>query len=156
MNQDRITIEDQLAKEGSWLFQTVGDSMEPLLHNRESSVQITAGNTDLRRYDVVLYKIGSKYILHRIILVREKDYVIVGDHNIWREWGITDSQILGVMTRVIRNGKTITPENRLYQLYVHLWVDFYPIRAVILYAKRLVRGAGSKVKRGIKRMIAKG
>jgi len=150
------TFEDMLEEYGYIVYTNVGVSMMPLLRQRQDVIEIRKkGPERCKKYDVVLYKIGSKYILHRIIQVREKDYVIVGDHNIWREWGITDSQILGVMTRVIRNGKTITPENRLYQLYVHLWVDFYPIRAAILYAKRLVRGAGSKVKRGIKRMIAK-
>ena len=118
------TFEDMLEEYGYIVYTNVGVSMMPLLRQRRDVIEIRKkGPERCKKYDVVLYKIGSKYILHRIIQVREKDYVIVGDHNIWREWGITDSQILGVMTRVIRNGKTITPENRLYQLYVHLWGD---------------------------------
>ena len=98
MNQDKITIEDQLAKEGSWLFQTVGDSMEPLLHNRESTVQIASGNQDLRRYDVVLYKRpAGTYVLHRIRRIRGDRLYICGDNRVGlekipREW------VLGKMT----------------------------------------------------------
>ena len=44
------------------------------------------------------------------------------------------------MTRVIRNGKSIDVNtNRLYRCYVHLWCDFYPLRAAILRGKAWVR-----------------
>ena len=36
------TIEEELARNGHSFFQTVGDSMEPLLHNRKSTVIIQA------------------------------------------------------------------------------------------------------------------
>ena len=152
MNTKTYTFEELLEENGYLVYTNVGTSMMPLLRQRRDLIEIRKkGPERCRKYDVVLYKIGKKYILHRVIKVREKDYVIVGDHNIWREWGITDAQILGVMTRVIRDGKSITPENRLYRLYVHLWVDFYPVRAAILYGKRLVRGIGRRMWRMISR-----
>lgn len=104
-----------------------------------------------KKYDAVLYKCGNRYILHRILKVREKDYVICGDHNIWREYGITDDQILGVMTRVIRDGKSIYPTDWKYKLYVHLWCDFYHVRAAILYTKMLIHSAGRRLKKLIKK-----
>ena len=45
---------------------------------------------------------------------------------------INDDMIIGVMTRVIRNGKVITPDNFLYKVYVHLWCDAYPVRIIVL------------------------
>ena len=144
------TFEEMLEEKGYIVYTNVGTSMMPLLRQRRDIIEIRKkGPERCRKYDAVLYKRGGKYILHRIIKVREKDYVIVGDHCIWREWGITDDQILGVMTRVIRNGKTITPDQFLYRIYVHLWVDFYPIRATILYCKALIRGVLGKVKRSL-------
>ena len=144
------TFEDLLEKQGYIVYSTVGYSMMPLLRQRRDIVEIRPKGPDrCSKYDVVLYKRGNKYILHRILKVRPKDYVIVGDNCIWREYGITDENILGVMTRIIRNGKTVTPDNRWYKLYVHLWCDFYPLRASILYIKRLAWSVLSRVKRRI-------
>ena len=146
------TFEEMLDEKGYIVYTNVGTSMMPLLRQRRDIIEIRKKPPGrCKKYDVVLYKVGGKYILHRIIRVRDKDYIIVGDHNIWREWGITDSQILGVMTRVIRNGKSITPDNLLYRFYVHLWVHLYPLRAAILYGKRLIRGTASRLLRPLRK-----
>lgn len=132
------TFEDVLNTKGYLVYTNVGTSMMPLLRQRRDIIEIRKKGPDrCKKYDTVLYKHGSKYILHRIIKVRPHDYVIAGDHNIHKEYGITDDMILGVMTRVIRDGKSIYPTNWKYRLYVHLWCDFYPVRAVILFCKAL-------------------
>ncbi len=143
-----MTFEETLAKEGVLIYTTTGVSMRPLLRQRLDIVEIRPkGPGRCQKYDVVLYKRHGHYILHRILKVRTRDYVIAGDHNIWREYGITDDQILGVLTRIIRNGKTITPDRFLYRLYAHLWADFFPIRAAILYGRRLIHALPGKMKR---------
>lgn len=96
-----------------------------------------------RKYDAVLYRSGGRYILHRILKVRVQDYVICGDHNWKREYGITDEQIIGVLKAVVRDGKEIPITDWKMRLYVHLWCDLYYIRAGILYGKMLL----GKVKR---------
>ena len=153
-----VTFEEVLAKDGILIYTNVGISMLPLLRQHRDIIEIRRKDPAARckRYDVVLYKRGKKYILHRILKVREKDYVICGDNNIYREYGITDDRILGVMTRVIRNGKYITPDNRWYKLYVHLWCDFYPIRAAILYVRMLISSVLRKILRRLKLIPGKG
>ena len=99
-----------------------------------------------KKYDVVLYKRGDKHILHRIIKVREHDYVILGDNCVGREYGITDDMILGVMTRVVRDGKDVYPTDWRYKLYYHLWVDCYPIRILILKLKTKAWAIAHKLK----------
>ena len=124
--------------------------MLPLLRQRRDIVVIRAKGTErFHKYDVVLYKRGQKYILHRILEVCPDNYVIAGDHNYRKEYDITDKQILGVMTQVVRNGKTIEMDNRGYRLYVHLWCDFYPVRAAILRCKAGVRRVLSRIKHKI-------
>lgn len=144
-----VSFEDLLKKDGYLVYTNVGMSMMPLLRQRRDIIEIRRKNpsTRCKRYDAVLYKRGDKYILHRVLKVRPNDYVICGDHNIWREYGITDAQILGVMTRVIRNGKSIYPTDWNYKLYVHLWCDFYHVRAAILYAIMVFRAVGHQLKR---------
>ena len=143
-----ISFEDLLAKDGYLVYTNVGASMMPLLRERRDIIEIHRKDpgTRCKHYDAVLYKVGDKYILHRVLKVRPNDYVICGDHNIRREYGITDDQILGVMTRVIRDGKSIYPSDWKYKLYVHLWCDFFPIRAAILYGKMVIRAIGRRVK----------
>ena len=146
---ERVSFEAFLASKGYLLYTNIGTSMLPLLRQRRDIIEIHRKDpmTRCKRYDVVLYKRGDRYILHRILKVRPNDYVICGDHNIWREYGITDELILGVMTRVIRDGKPIYPTDWKYKLYVHLWCDFYHVRAAILYAKMVFRAVGQRLKR---------
>lgn len=143
------TFEELLQRDGYLVYTNVGTSMLPLLRQRKDLIEIRKKDPDkrCRKYEAVLYKRGQKYILHRILKVRPRDYVIVGDHCIWPEYGITDNQILGVMTRVIRDGKPINCTDWKYRLYVHLWCDFYPVRAAILYMKMLSRGAARRIRK---------
>ena len=152
-NIEQTTFEELLEKNGYLVYSTVGLSMMPLLRQRRDIVEIRAkGSERFRKYDVVLYKQGSQYVLHRILKVNPKDYVIAGDHNFFREYGITDDDILGVMTRIIRDGKEVRMDNKLYRCYVHLWCDFYPVRAAILRAKMLARRIRGKIKRILRRL----
>ena len=125
--------------------------MLPLLHQRKDIIIVMAkGEERCRKYDVVLFRRGPKYVLHRVIEVRPDDYVIVGDNQYQKEYGVKDEQILGIMTRCIRNGKEIKADDKLYQIYVHLWCDFFPIRAAILRGKQFYRRVVRKVKRILK------
>lgn len=145
-----LSFEDFLQQYGFLAYTVCGISMMPLLRQKIDVVDIRPkGEERCKKYDVVLYKYdmnGSKYILHRILKVRPNDYVIAGDHNTFLEYGITDQQIIGVMTRIRRNGKEITMDNKLYRMYVHLWCDCYPVRMWIIKSKNKVRGFLSKVK----------
>ena len=131
-----MTFEEVLEKEGAIIYTNVGVSMMPLLRQRKDIIEIRRKEPGrCKKYDVVLYKRGDKYILHRILKVVPDGYNIAGDHNTFVEKDVTDNMILGVMTKVIRNGKVITPDNKLYKLYVHLWCDVYPLRMLILKLK---------------------
>lgn len=142
------TFEEILREKGYLVYTNVGISMLPLLRQRRDIIEIRPLFGRAKKYDVVLYKIGEKYILHRVLKVCPHDYVICGDHNIYCEYGITDDQILGVMVRVIRNGKSITMDNWKYRLYVHLWCDCYPVRMLLLWVKRKAYSVLRRIKNG--------
>ena len=134
------------------MYTSVGCSMLPLIRQKRDIVEIRAkGPGRCRKYDVVLYKRGGQYILHRILKVLPEGYLIAGDHNTFLERDITDEQILGVMTRLVRDGRSITPENPLYRLYVHLWCDCYPLRCLILRGKAKLRRELNKIRNREKR-----
>ena len=121
-------IEDVLSEEGVFVSTTVGCSMYPMLRNRKDTIIIRPYEGRLKKYDVPLYKRGSDYILHRILEVRPEDYVICGDNCIQKEYGITDEQILGVLTGFYRGKKLVNMDGWLYKSYVRCWCVLYPIR----------------------------
>ncbi len=129
------------------VYTNVGVSMLPLLRQKKDVIEIHKKKPGrCKKYDVVLYKRGNHYILHRILKVLPDGYIIAGDNNTFIETDITDDMILGVMTKVIRNGKSITPDNICYKIYVHLWCDFYPVRMRIITVKRKIRLILGKIK----------
>jgi len=144
---DKKKIEDILKEEGIFVSTTVGVSMFPMLRNRRDTIVIKPYEGRLKKYDVPLYKRNSDYILHRIIEVRSDSYVIRGDNCENKEYGITDEQILGVLTGFYRGEKQVNMEGWRYKLYVRAWCAVFPIRK---FLKR-VRGLGSKIWHMIKK-----
>ena len=142
MNNAPITFEEELATYGKLIYTNKGNSMEPFIRQGHDLFVISQKPEGrLRKYDAPLYKNkNGQYVLHRIVKVREQDYVICGDNCIWREFGITDSQILGVLTAIIRDGKTEIPvTDPGYLRKVHLWCALYPVRAVLRRLRMLPR-----------------
>ena len=131
------TFEETIEKNGKLLYTNVGDSMMPLIRQDRDILIIEKPDGRLHKYDVPLYRRDSgQYVLHRILKVRENDYVLCGDNRYSREYDISDRHIIGVLTAVVRNGKEISITDWRYRLYVHLWCDFFPVRALILKAMK--------------------
>ena len=152
MNNSReYSFEEMLEKKGFLIYTNVGNSMLPLLRQRKDIIEIRSkGSKRCNKYDVVLYKRGNKYILHRILKVLPDRYIIAGDHNAFLDPDVKDYQIIGIMTRIFRDGKSIDTGNVLYRLYVHLWCDIYPIRMMILQCMINIRRIYSFLKRVIR------
>ena len=132
------TFEEILERDGKLVYTNVGDSMRPLIRQDRDLIIIEKPQGRLNKYDVPLYRRDSgQYVLHRILKVRSDDYVICGDNRWKKEYGITDRHIIGVLTAVVRDGREIPVTDRKYRLYVHMWCDFFPIRAFLLKAKIL-------------------
>lgn len=144
---------DELNEHGKVLHTNKGRSMWPLIkEGRDVMVIEKRPEGRLKKYDIPLYTRGDDYIVHRILKVREDDYVICGDHNAKKEYGIRDEQILGVLTVVIRDGKREIRVDSLGQkIYAHLWCDFFYIRIFILKCSGLLHRIYRFAKRGFKR-----
>ena len=133
---NKSTFEDILRTDGILIYTNKGDSMMPLICEGKDIVIIKKTTGKLKKYDVPLYKRDNgQYVLHRILKVRSDDYVICGDNRYYKETGITDKHIIGVLTAVVKNGKEISVNDFSYKLYVHLWCDFFIVRKIILKIK---------------------
>lgn len=141
---------ERLLKEAGYILYTnVGYSMMPLLRQRRDIIEIRPLPGKPEKYDVILYKKRDKYILHRVLKVLPDGYIIAGDHNTFIEIDVTDDMILGIMTKIKRGRRTITPDNLWYKMYVHLWCDCYPLRMLILKIKFRILDYLGAIKRRI-------
>lgn len=130
------TFEEILARDGKLIYRTKGRSMLPLLRQNRDLVIIEPPKGRLKRRDIALFKRGNDYVLHRVIKVRENDYVFRGDNNFFTEDGITDTAIVGVLTGFVKDGKQHSVTEKGYRFCSGLWLAVYPFRALIVAAKR--------------------
>ena len=128
-----------LARDGRLVYKTKGSSMKPMLRENRDLVIIEVPAGRLRRYDVALYRRGQAYVLHRVIRVREGDYAIRGDNTYRLETGITDADVLGVLTAFVRDGKEHAVTDPGYRCYVRLWCALYPLRFAAYGVLRCLR-----------------
>ena len=135
-----MTFEEELEQSGKLVYPNVGVSMRPLIKQDRDLLIIEKAKGRLKKYDIPLYKRpNGQYVLHRVVKVRENDYVILGDNCVSKEYGITDSQILGVLTSLVRNGKEVDFNSFGYKLYVRARYAHYPVRVIISRLKRLAK-----------------
>lgn len=106
-----------------------GNSMRPMLRGERDMIRVEKHEGRLSRYDVALYcRRDGKHVLHRVVRVREHDYVMRGDNCDYTEYGITDEMVIGKLVGFWRGEKYIACESRAYRLYARLRNLFYPLR----------------------------
>lgn len=113
--------EELLKRDGRIVTHVVGNSMLPLLHDRQSIVIVEdVRRAPPRRGDVVLYAMGGSYILHRVLRVAPEEYLIRGDNTRALEH-VPKAAVLATMTGFYRRpeGRLVSrgaAANRLYRL----------------------------------------
>lgn len=124
-------FEDIINEQGQLVYTNVGDSMYPLIKPRDLLV-IKKVTAPLKKNDIPLYKRDSgQYVLHRIVKIKNGEYCICGDNRAFIERGITDRHIIGVLTDIVREGRTIPVNSPEFKSYVKL----LPLRRSIIRIK---------------------
>ena len=134
------TIEKHFEENEFLTYRNIGVSMLPLL--KEGRDVFTVKKKTLcrcKKNDVVLYrKSQTVYVLHRVIKVRENDYVIMGDNCTTAETGITDNDIVAVMVSFIHKGKSYKVTDLRYRIYSALISKRYIVFALKRKIRRLI------------------
>ncbi len=149
---------EALDRIGVYVNTPSGSSMRPMLRGERDMIRVEKYEGRLRRYDVGLYcRRDGRHVLHRVVRVREGDYVMRGDNCDYTEYGITDDMMIGKLIGFWRGDKYISCESRVYRLYARLRNFFYPLRFLrirlcraavrLLRKSRLLRAIWHKIRR---------
>ena len=131
---------EQLERHGMYLSVPRGTSMLPMLRSKRDVVEIHRLERPAKRCDLVLYVRGEEQqgVLHRVIAVREKDYVIAGDNCWWREV-VPHGQVVGIAVRFYRGGRWHEVTDAGYRLYARVWTDLFYVRRPFLWLRDKAR-----------------
>ena len=134
-------IEEVLASEGEFKLFPKGVSMLPLIvQDRDSVVLKRDFVNTAKRHDIAFYRrANGQFVLHRVMKVcKDNTYVMCGDNQTVFEKDVSSSCVIGVVTKIVRNGKEINIDGFWYSAYVALWTKMF-IRKPVKFCVRAVR-----------------
>ncbi len=141
-------MREQIAHGGKVRFTPKGNSMLPLFRNNLDTVTLEKPEFPLKKYSIVLYQRKSgQYVLHRMVGIRDIYYIMRGDNQYRNEYGISEDQIIAVVSEFTRKGKSAKVTDTAYRIYSVLWSNTVFIRK----RYKLLRRALGKIKRKILR-----
>lgn len=132
-------IENKLKADGIFVGKTQGASMEPMIKEGRDTVVIVPPVFPLKKGDVPVYRRDDHYTMHRIVAVMKNGYLICGDNRTDLERGITDSDIIGVLTAFYQDGKYVECTDKQYLDYVRKVLWRTPFKVVAALAKNAVK-----------------
>jgi len=120
-----LNIRQALEKYGKIVHPIKGTSMLPMLDEDKDAVEIVPIKGPLQLYDLTLFeRPDGQLVLHRIIAVRRKFFLICGDNSIEVE-KVPLEWIVGVAQGFYKNGTYVSCQNEQYISYVHnRWKDY--------------------------------
>jgi len=98
-------------------FKVSGHSMWPFYHHQKTSVTLIQGL--YKKHDVVLAIYRDRYVLHRIIKIKDDSIILQGDGAIRKEHILTKDIFGKVLS--FTNKRTVFELNKWYRIKVVLW-----------------------------------
>lgn len=116
-----------------------GISMLPMLRQGKDQVELSPLPEKLKKYDLPIYQYPSgKYVMHRVVKVRQDGYVCLGDNTYSYEY-IKPDQMIAVVSAFRRGDKRICVDAPGYRLYCRVWCALYPVRKFLVRGKNWLR-----------------
>ena len=128
------------------VFTVTGGSMLPFLGGGRDRVVIHAVDySSLRRGDIVLVKAAEdRYLLHRVIQIKNDGFVTRGDWNPSDDGEFPPEALFARVISVLRKGRTIDTSSPLWRAAGMLWNALFPLRPLL---KRIIQFI-SRIKSG--------
>ena len=129
----------QLLSEGRQVTIPVkGYSMLPFIRGERDLVVLEKPGT-LKVGDMVLFRSGGRYVLHRIVEIGGEGLRIQGDGVLRGEERCTPDAVAGKVIRILRGGRRpVDPETPFQQWRSRTWRALRPYRRPLLLAWRLL------------------
>ena len=130
----------KLVEEGSQVaFVPKGNSMVPFIRGDRDRV-VLARPTEVDVLDIVLARINSTYVIHRVIAMDGEAVTLMGDGNISGVEYCRKSDILAKVAAIVRNGREIGCTGWKHRVKAKIWMALLPVRRYILAIyRRLTR-----------------
>lgn len=140
------TMKEMLDAGGKVTFTVEGGSMLPTMTGGRDSVTLIKPTCPLKKYDISLYRrANGRFVLHRVIGFTETGYIMCGDNQYKKEYGITDAHLIGLVTSFTRNGKEINVNSTGFKIYSVLFCC-----PVAKFLKHIKSAAIYRIKRLVK------
>lgn len=132
-------IKEILESGGEFKIYPRGKSMLPLIVEGEDSVVLVKATERLKKNDIAFYKRDNgQFVLHRVVkAMPDGSYVMCGDNQTYLEKGITDSHVIGVLSRLYKKEKLFNDKAFSYKLYRAFWCCM-PLRKLIRFPRRCI------------------
>lgn len=109
-----------------------GNSMLPFIRGDRDLVVLQPVR-QLKQGDIVLAQLpAGTYVLHRIVKIREKHILLMGDGNLMQREQCLPSDIKGKAIQVITHRKKISCTSLSFRFKGYIWVTLLPIRRYLL------------------------
>lgn len=141
-------MKEQIDSGKTVIFSPRGTSMLPLIRPSVDRVMLKKAPEKLKKYDVPLYlRENGQFVLHRVVGFDGNGYVMCGDNQYKREYGITDGQILAIACGVYRENDFVPFDGKKYISYCKKQVAKKRIYGEYMR----LRSFAGRIKRKIKR-----
>ncbi|MBR2916774.1 MAG: S24/S26 family peptidase [Clostridia bacterium] len=123
-------IEEKINLGGNVVFKPQGVSMLPLIRPGKDSVVLSKGTLPLKKYDLPLYRRrDGSFVIHRVVgFGKRNSYIMCGDNQYKKEYGIKDEDIIGLVTGIYKGKRLIKVSSLLYKFYISLIVLARPFK----------------------------
>ena len=140
-------MKEQIDSGKNVVFSPQGTSMLPLIRPNIDKVVLKKAPKRLKKYDLPLYlRDDGRFILHRVVGIdRDGNYIMCGDNQFEREYGVTDKQILATACAMYKGEDYLAFDDEKYKSYCKKQVLKKRIYAGYMRFKRF----GSRIKHKI-------
>jgi signal peptidase I len=124
-----------------------GNSMRPFIVSNRDEVLIT-GFKALKKGDIILFKNkNGEYILHRIYTIKDMKYRTIGDYCLNDDGQVEQTNIIGVVEKIMRKDRIIACDSFLWQIFTRVWLALLPVRKYLIMAHKIFIKVKARVRK---------
>ena len=139
-------IVSKIEQGGDVVIPVTGVSMKPTLKAGRDFAVLKKAPEKLKKNDIPFYRReDGSFVLHRIVGEDENGYILQGDNQNVKEYGVRHSQVIAVLTAVERDGARIPVTSPKLSLLGTFRNEIYLLRKTkVRIQKRLGKSSNGK------------